>query len=61
MKHRKVPPDCSACDDCTYIGEGDFVCQRYIHIPNRAIVLEDWTPTNNHMQCRRKRKRNGKP
>lgn len=61
MRKSNTPSDCSACDECTYIGEGDFVCQKYIHIPDKALVLEDWTPTANHMQCkrRRRRKRNG--
>lgn len=62
MKHSVTPVDCSACDECTYIGEGDFVCQKYIHEPDKAMVISDWAPTVNHMQCktrRRKRRRNG--
>lgn len=43
--------DPGLCDDCLYIGEGDFVCDRHIHEPDRALVIDEWEPTENYMQC----------
>jgi len=40
------------CDECIYIGEGDFVCCK----DNRnTTVLEDFIPTVDYMWCRRER------
>lgn len=36
--------DPAACHHCTYIGEGDFMCDNH---PDEAVVLviSDWDPT----------------
>ena len=36
------------CDCCQYIGEGDFLCDKYME-----IVVSDWTPTENYLMCRK--------
>ena len=41
--------NCETCEDCLYIGEGDFICDRY-YPP--VIVKEDWTPTNYYCNCK---------
>ena len=46
--------DPGACDECVYIGDGDFLCDR-----NQTIVVADWQPTRDYMACKR-RKHNGK-
>lgn len=46
--------DPGMCDECVYIGEGDFLCEKY-----NEIVLSDWEPTDDFMMCI-KEKRNGK-
>ena len=30
---------CETCDHCTYIGEGDFICDRN---DEPVLVIEDW-------------------
>lgn len=61
MKRRKgkkrsflFEQSCYRCEHCEYIGEGDSICTKYEEDPERAIVLEDWEPTENYMQCKRK-------
>ena len=39
----------SACDECIYIGEGDFVCETL-----QEIVVSDWQPTEEYLGCIRK-------
>lgn len=59
MKRKKKQPtekkprfcDPAACDCCQYIGEGDFLCDRYME-----IVVSDWEPTEDYMICKRKRR-----
>lgn len=41
--------DPSFCRDCQYIGEGDFMCDRYTE-----IVIADWVPTENFLLCEEK-------
>ena len=38
--------DPAMCDDCVYIGEGDFLCDRH-----RVIVVSDWVPTEDFLVC----------
>lgn len=52
---KKVKPKKSAvfcdpavCDCCQYIGEGDFVCDKYLE-----IVVSDWEPTEEYMMCKK--------
>lgn len=33
--------DCETCDYCTYIGEGDFICDRE---DEPMFVIEGWQP-----------------
>lgn len=43
--------DPAVCDECMYIGEGDFVCSMHLDDPDKAMVVEDWEPTKNYLQC----------
>lgn len=44
---------CVKCENCIYIGEGDFLCDQILE-----IVLEDWcVPTGFHCENNAKRKR----
>lgn len=45
--------DPSVCDSCQYIGEGDFVCDRYLNQPDKVMVVENWLSTENYLQCKR--------
>ena len=45
--------DPTICPDCTYIGEGDFICQKDAAVA--AIVVADWEPTEDFRQCARER------
>ena len=55
MKWRPVPKLCDPgmCDHCTYVGEGDFLCDDY---PGEAyvVVMSDWEPTENYLHCLRR-------
>jgi len=41
--------NCEYCEDCIYIGEGDFVCDKYYP---KMLVKEDWTPTDYYCNCK---------
>ena len=41
---------CDKCDECVYIGEGDFACMKYFP---PVIVKEDWIPTEYHNNCKK--------
>lgn len=57
-KKKKTPVRCdpACCDSCLYIGEGDFICDDHTEEPDKVLVISDWTPTENFLQCRRKNK-----
>ena len=38
------------CDNCNYIGEGDFICDRGIE---PVLVMYDWAPTENFERCKK--------
>jgi hypothetical protein len=43
--------DPAVCDCCQYIGDGDFLCDKYME-----IVVSDWVPTEYHLLCEHKKK-----
>ena len=45
--------DPAICSCCQYVGEGDFLCDRYM-----KIVVSDWVPTEDHLLCEHKKRRN---
>ena len=50
--------DPGMCDHCTYVGEGDFICDHPVVIGNDpempvAFVVENWQPNENCMKCKR--------
>ena len=52
-KHKKVHGrspkkscDPGVCDCCQYIGEGDFLCDKYME-----IVVSDWEATESYLMC----------
>lgn len=38
-KKKKKICDPGMCDECLYIGEGDFLCEKH-----QTIVVSDWEP-----------------
>lgn len=54
-KKRAKPKLCdpAICSHCTYIGDGDFICDNH---PDEAVVmvLSDWEPTE-HFSCTARR------
>ena len=59
IKQKKKTPlnrlicDPAICWHCEYIGEGDFICDKYSDdAGNPAIlVLSDWEPTDDFLKC----------
>lgn len=49
--------DPGMCDHYTYIGEGDFICDKGPGEP--VIVVEDWEPNENAGRCKRGEHRAG--
>ena len=52
MKKKEKTCDPGTCDYCQYIGEGDFLCDKYLE-----VVVEDWEPTKNFLMCSKKKRR----
>lgn len=52
MKKKEKTCDPGTCDYCQYIGEGDFLCDKYLE-----VVVEDWEPTKNFLMCAKKKRR----
>ena len=49
VKNRKHLTDmlnCHNCENCTYIGEGDYMCGM-----SNEIVISDWQPTEDYYTC----------
>lgn len=44
QKHRICDP--AVCDECLYICEGDFLCEKH-----QQIVVSEWEPTEYYMMC----------
>ena len=44
--------DPAVCDCCQYIGEGDFLCDKYME-----IVVSDWEPTEDYLLCEQNKER----
>ena len=42
------------CDHCTYIGEGDFICDRFEDEDGNPaiVVMSDWEPTEDYLKCK---------
>lgn len=45
-KKKKKICDPGMCDECLYIGEGDFLCDKH-----QTIVVSDWEPTEDYLIC----------
>ena len=45
--------DPTKCDNCQYIGDGTFVCDKY-DVP--LIVIDDWDETINYLICKKESK-----
>lgn len=49
-KQRKTKMcDPGMCDECIYIGDGDFLCDKY-----QAFVVEDWEAGDDYLICQGK-------
>ena len=42
--------DPGMCDNCQYVGEGDFICDNAPEGP--VLVVEDWEPNENYLRCK---------
>lgn len=51
QKKQKLMCDPAVCNNCQYICEGDFLCDKY-----EELVVSDWQPTKHYMMCKGKRK-----
>lgn len=40
--------DPAVCNECDYLGDGDFICWK-----QDEIVVTDWEPTENFLMCNR--------
>lgn len=49
--------DPGMCDHCTYIGDGDFLCDKGTPVP--ILVVESWEPTSEAGRCQRVGRRGG--
>lgn len=60
-RRRRVTKLCDPgmCDHCTYVGEGDFLCD---NCPGEAylVVMSDWEPTEDYLHCMRQHGAGGK-
>ncbi len=53
-KKRKKVCDPNLCDECIYLGEGDFACTLHGLGPDLTVfVMEDWEPTEYFLQCQK--------
>lgn len=52
-KKKRIVISCdpAVCDNCQYICEGDFICDRK---PVPVMVVSDWEPTEDFLWCKRK-------
>ena len=52
-QHQEKPRMCDPgmCDNCSYIGDGNFICDKGPGEP--VIVVEDWEPNENAGRCQR--------
>lgn len=50
-KQSKIFCDPAVCDNCQYICEGDFICDKK---PVPVMVISDWGPTLDYAWCTRK-------
>lgn len=49
-KYKGVINNCEVCDECEYIGEGDFAYMKYEY---PVIVKDDWIPTDYYNNCKK--------
>jgi hypothetical protein len=40
--------NCYECDNCVYIGEGDYFCDKVTY----ALVIENWLPSTGFGGCK---------
>ena len=48
-KNRKRPSSCQNCDECQYIGEGNYACMK--DVP-KVMLTEFGVHTDDYMWCR---------
>lgn len=45
-RNLESPKNCYMCENCTYVGEGGYMCENSLD-----IVVEDWAPTDEFFSC----------
>lgn len=53
-RKRKKVSDCRNCDECVYVGDGDFACMK--SNPCKIVYENHSTPTDDYLWCRGKKK-----
>lgn len=44
--------DPAICENCIYIGEGDFICDRFPdEVGHSSVVISEWEPTEHFARC----------
>ena len=51
-RKKRIFCDPGVCDNCLYICEGDFICDKAV-VP--VMVISEWEPTEDYMWCRNRR------
>jgi len=46
----KKKKKCETCDECVYIGDGDYVCTK--EIPARVVLVNHSTPEEDYLWCK---------
>ena len=53
IRNRGKMCDPGLCDHCTYIGEGDFLCDKFEEEDGEpTVVMTDWEPTESYVRCK---------
>lgn len=51
MNNKNVCCDPGMCDDCIYLGDGDFICDAG---EEPVLVIDSWEPTESYGSCMNK-------
>lgn len=53
IRNRGKMCDPGLCDHCIYIGDGDFLCDKFEEKDGEpTVIMTSWEPTENYMRCK---------
>ena len=55
-RNKNLVCDPGICDHCTYLGEGDFICDKNTAPDECHVVMEDWQPTDKYLWCQNQKR-----